>query len=137
MSRTKPTPVESPANGDADIDTTLLTTAPDDWEFETVSEESPIGVILDKPGECFIGMFTGQETIKTDVPFNAEGDTEFDVFVFRGRDGRRYSMPQSYNLSKAMDKVQAGSWVRITLMTEIETRRGQNPMKDFRVEVKK
>lgn len=120
-----------------DIDEAMVTTAPDDWEWETVSEESPIGVVFENVGDVFIGKYLGPETITTDKPYNSDGDTSFDVFLFRGRDEKRYSMPQSYNLMKAMEKVQEGQWCRIEFCAEVETKRGQNPMKDFRVDVRK
>lgn len=116
-----------------DIDETLLTTAPEDWEFETVSEESPIGVVLENPGDTFIGQFDGDMTIS---PENGKDDA-FEVFLFIGRDERRYSMSKSYKLNAGMAAVSKGQWVRITLVKEIETGRGLNSMKDFRIEVKR
>jgi hypothetical protein len=117
---------------DPEIDETLLTTAPDEWEFETVAEESAIRVIMEDPGDVFIGQYVGTEHVEPD---NGKDDP-FDLFTFRGRDGRLYSMNQSYKLTKAMDKVSPDQWVRITLVKEIPSSKG-NPVKDYRVEVKR
>lgn len=132
------TPVEKPdfldesVDTGEDVDTSLLTTAPDDWEFETVQEESAITVILEEAGEQFIGQYIGTDHI---APEN--GGEEFDRFVFRGRDNRLYAMNKGYKLETGMAKVEVNQWVRITLVKEIETKRALQPMKDFRVEVKR
>lgn len=134
--RGKATPVNEPE----EIDTTLLTTAPDDWEFETVAEESATTVILEDEGDQFIGQYVGQDKIEFEAidQETKEVKTEtFERFVFRARDNRLYAMNKSYKLDEAMSKVQPEQWVRITLVKNIETKRGLNPMKDFRVEVKR
>jgi hypothetical protein len=121
-------PVETP---EPETDMSLVTTAPDDWEFETVSEESATVVIFESPGDAFIGKYEGVENI---IPDKGE---PFSRYAFRGRDGARYAINKSYQLNAGMDAVAQGSWVRITLVKEVPTSRGLEPMKDFRIEVKK
>lgn len=111
----------------------LVTTAPDDWEWDTVAEESAIGVVFEQIGETFIGQYIGRETITPDGP-----DAEpFDRFVFRARDGKRYAINVSYKLAEAMTKVQPDQWTKITYVADVPTGRKLNPMKDFRVDVRK
>src|SRR6266511_1664922 len=98
------TPEEMPPAGPED----LVSTAPDDWKWETTMEESPTTVIFDSFGD-----------------------------VFKGRDLARYAVNKSYKLSQAMDKIDVGSWVKITYVKNIETSRGLQPMKDFQVDVRR
>lgn len=110
----------------------LVTTAPDDWEFKTVAEEGATTVVFDDIGDIFVGQYVGTEHIEPD---NGKDDP-FDRFTFRGRNGVLYAINQSYKLSQAMDKVSPGDWVRLTYVKDIETKRGLQAMKDFRVEVR-
>lgn len=116
---------------DVTPDSDLVTKAPDDWEFETVIEESPTHVIFDEVGDVFVGQFVDRVTI---TPDNKDIEP-FDLFRFRGRDGELYAVNTSSKLDKGMDKVKPDSWVRITLIKTIPSRKG-NDFKDFRVEVK-
>lgn len=109
----------------------LLTVAPADWNFTTVSDVSPTAVELEL-GESIILHFEGIEHI---VPDNAK-DEPFDLLIFTGRDDERYSMNPSYKLSRYF-KDAPMEWYRITLVKEIETGRGLNSMKDYRIEMKK
>lgn len=118
-----------------ETDVSLVTTAPDDWEWATVAEESAIGVIFEEIGDVFVGQFEGRETITPEK--KSEDDEPFDRFVFRARDGKRYALNVSYKLDEAMKAVETGQWVRITYMADIPTGRKLNPMKDFRVDVRK
>jgi hypothetical protein len=132
-----------PINADGD-EFAAVTTAPVEWEFETVSEESGIKVIFDNPewndkgerntvkADVFIGQYLGTEDI---VPENSK-EEPFTLFSFRGRDGRLYSLNTSYKLNAAMQKVKPNDWCRITYVKNIATGRAE-PLKDFRVEVKK
>ena len=113
-----------------DID--LVSTAPDDWEFETVIEESPTHVVFDTIGDVFIGQYVNRVTIEPTTP----GKDPFDLFTFRGRDGELYAVNPSGKLDQGMVRVKAGDWVRITLIKFIPSTKG-NDFKDFRVEVKK
>lgn len=118
---------------DADV-----TTTPADWEFETVRDESPIGVTFEKPGEQFIGQFQERRTITREVAANGQ-DPNFDVFVFLGRDDRPYALPSSYALTEAYEDglLMNGAWVRVTYVKDIDRGTGKNPMKDLRIEVRK
>lgn len=128
--KAKPDPV------DEDFDESLLTTAPDDWEFETVAEESPTVVIFDNIGDAFIGQYTGIEHI--DQPVDDQGnDQSFDRLRFVGRDGNPYAINTSFKLKEAFEDVDEGMWVRITYVKDIPTGRKLNPMKDFKVEVRR
>lgn len=113
-----------------------LTTGTENWAWETVVEEAPSRVIFDAIGDTFIGQYVGMEHI--DQPPNDKGeDQSFDLFNFRGKDGGLYAVNTSYKLNEAMgDKVNPGDWVRITYVKDLPTNRKQNPMKDFRVDVR-
>lgn len=107
--------------------------SPSEWEWETVAEESPTRVIFDTVGDTFVGQFKGEDHIEHEV----EGeDASFDLFLFRGRDGELYAINKSYKLIEAMEKVEYDQWVRIQFVKEIPSRKG-NPLKDFRVDVKR
>jgi len=118
-------------NGEVSPDIDLISSAPDDWEFETIIEESPTHVVFDSVGDVFIGQFVDRVTI---VPETA-GKDPFDLFRFRGRDGELYAVNPSGKLDKGMEAVKAGEWVRLTLIRFIPSTKG-NDFKDFRVEVK-
>jgi len=112
-------------------DTSLVSAAPDDWEFETIIEESPTHVVFDTEGDVFVGQYVDRVTIEPE-----SGKDPFDLFRFRGRDGELYAVNPSGKLDKGMSAVKAGDWVRLTLIKFIPSTKG-NPFKDFRVEVKK
>jgi len=120
------------------VDGADVTQSPDGWDWETVSEGAPTKVVFETPGEAFIGQFQGARHIDREP--NAKGeDQSFDMYVFRGRDGEMYSLPQSYSLAEAIEDMDEpfGTWMRITYLKDVPTARGQNPMKDFRVDVRK
>lgn len=120
-----------------DID--MVSTAPDDWEFETVVEESPTHVVFDTVGDVFIGQFQARITITHEVPVDKDhpdGINAFDLFTFRGQDGELYAVNTSGKLDKGMEKVSEGDWVRLTLTKFIPSKKG-NDFKDFRVEVRR
>jgi len=113
-----------------------VSTAPADWEFETVVEESPTTIVFDTIGDIFIGQYVGTDHIE--LPLDKDGkDQSFDRYTFRGRDGELYAINKSYKLESGMDKVEAGQWVRFTYMKDIPTARGLQPMKDFRIDIRK
>lgn len=128
QAKTEPTTEFVP---DADV-----TVSPEDWEWDTVAEGTATRVVFDTIGDSFIGMYIGDEHIEQEP--NAKGeDQSFDLFNFRGRDGERYAINKSYALEEAMEKVSEGLWCRITYIRDIPTKRNQNPMKDFKVDVRK
>lgn len=110
-----------------------VSTVPSDWEFETIAEESATVIIFDTVGDQFVGQYKGIEHIDPEK----EDVEAFDRFLFTGRDGVIYAVPQSYKLDKAMEIVKPDQWVRITYVKDIPTGRKLNPMKDFVVEVRK
>ena len=122
----------SPVNAKKD-DVTPDVSAPSEWEWETVVEESATTVIFDTVGDQFVGLYTGSEHIDPD---NGK-DEPFDRFVFQGRDGELYAVNKSFKLETAMQDIDPGQWVRITYVKDVPTGRGLNPMKDFRVDVRK
>jgi len=110
-----------------------VSTAPDEWEFETVAEEAPTRVVFDEFGDVFVGQYVGTEHIEQ--PIDEKGiDQSFDLLNFRARDGQLYAINSSYKLVEAMGKVDEGDWVRITYVKDLPTKRGLNPMKDFVVD---
>jgi hypothetical protein len=131
---TKKKDAEIPAVND-EIDQSLLSSAPDDWEFETVADASPTKVLFDTIGDCFVGQYEGIQHIVPDtiIPGKIE---EFDLYTFRGRDGQLYGINKSYKMSKGMDAVKIGDWVRITYVANIDVRQAE-PMKDLKIEVRK
>jgi len=114
-----------------------VSTVPDDWEFETIAEASATVVIFDTIGDQFVGQYQGTEHIDPGTTDEDGRSTAFDRFVFKGRDGELYAIPQSYKLNSAMEDVEEDKWVRITYVKDIPTGRKLNPMKDFKVEVKR
>lgn len=114
-----------------------VSTVPIDWEFETVVEESATGIIFDTVGDQFVGQYKGTEHIDPGTVDKEGKSKAFDRFLFVGRDGNLYAVPMSYKLDKAMDEIEEGQWVRITYVKDIPTGAGLNPMKDFKVEVRK
>jgi hypothetical protein len=110
-----------------------VSTVPGDWEFETVAEESATVIIFDTVGDQFVGQYQGIEHIDP----GTEDQEAFDRFLFRGRDGKMYAVPQSFKLRNAMEDIDQNKWVRITYVKDIPTGRKLQPMKDFVVEVKK
>ena len=98
--------------------------------WETVAEESPTVVLFNTVGDQLVGFYVGEDHI---APENGE---EFDRYVFNSSTGP-VAVNKSYKLEEAMQKVQPGDFCRITYVKEIPTKRGLNPLKDFRVEVKR
>ena len=132
MSR-RTTPVSTVDDQESTVD---VSTTPEGWEWETVVDESPTLVIFDTVGDVFIGQYKGEEHI--DQPVNEKGeDQSFDRYIFRGTDGQPYAINKSYKLAEAMSKVDTEDWCRITYVKDIPTNRKLNPLKDFRVDVRR
>lgn len=104
-------------------------------EWDVVLDEAPIRIIMDTVGDRFIGDYEGElhipaeQNITKDKP---EGEA-FDLLIFRGLDGKPYALNKSVKLERAFDGIAEGTRVRVTLMKEIPTDRG-NPMKDYKVD---
>lgn len=132
MTARKPAAQDSPEF----IDGADVTVAPEDWEFETVSEEAPTRIIFDTIGDTFVGQYIGMEHIDRE-PAADGSDQSFDQFLYRGRDGDRYAIYESFDLKEGMEKVAPGQWCRLTYLKDVKTARNLNPMKSFRVDVRK
>lgn len=120
---------------EVEVDEVLVTTAPDDWEFETHTDQVPTHVEFENPGDSFVGQFTEVRHIVPD-----KGGDEFDLLIFKGRDNNPYSLTPGYKLEKAFIKgdpkpIEPGTWCRITLVQLVETN-AKEPMKDFKVETR-
>jgi hypothetical protein len=125
---------ENPGNGveEVDVDLTLVTEAPDDWEFTVHTAQTPTMVEMEDAGDKFVGKFTEWRHI---VP--EKGGDEFDLIIFEGRDGNPYSLSPSYKLTRAFhpemaNAIQPGTWCMVTLVQLIDTGAKQ-PMKDYEV----
>lgn len=115
---------------DADV-----TESPEGWEWETIAEGAPTGVIFEKIGESFVGQYVGSQHVDRE-PASDGSDQSFDLFIFRGRDGERYSLNKSYSLVQAMEGVRLESWLRITYVKDVKVTNWPTPMKDFKVDVR-
>lgn len=126
-------PVTPDIEPDADV-----TVAPETWEWDTVREQVPIGVVFDTIGDVFIGRFEKKHHVNREPNANGE-DQSFDLYVFTGRNGLPYSLPNSYAMDEAYDDnlFTIGDWTRITYIKDVKTGRKQNDMKDLRIEVRK
>jgi hypothetical protein len=115
-----------------------VTVAPSDWQWDTVRTEVPTGVVFEKPGEEFIGRFERKQHVERDMAANGE-DKSFDLFVFTGRDNKPYSLSSSFALEQAYEDelFKVGDWCRIAYVKDVKTSRGQNDMKDLRIDVRK
>lgn len=99
-------------------------------EWEVVQEESSEVFQFENYGDVLVGTFRKIEHIEPE-----EGEP-FDRIILDTDDGSVGVNP-SYSLTRAFAKVNVGDLVRITYVQDIQTARGLNPMKDFRVEVKR
>lgn len=118
------------------LDLTDPTSNETDWEWDTVKEAAPSKMIFDTIGDVFIGQYLGIEHVALEL--NAKGeDPSFDQYIFRGRDGERYSIAQSFDLQKAMNDVEESKWVRLEYVKDVATGTGKNDMKSFKVSVRK
>ena len=126
----------SSAVEEVEVDMELVSTAPDDWEFEVHTAQTPTMVDMENEGDTFVGKFTEWRHI---VP--EKGGDEFDLIIFEGRDGNPYSLSPSYKLTRAFNPdmanaVPAGTWCKVTLVQLIDTGAKQ-PMKDYEVLTRK
>jgi hypothetical protein len=94
-------------------------------------------VVFDTIGDTFVGQYVGEQTI-TPEGTDSKGEPlePFDLYIFTGRDNNSYSVNKSWKLEQAMEMVKIDDWVRIVYVKDVETKRGLNPMKDFRVDVR-
>lgn len=133
MGRTAPAKIENAAPVEENEPDVSI--APDDWEWATVYDESPTIVLFDTVGDTFIGQESGKKHVE--MPPGDKGENQdFDIYLFRGRDGELYGIYASYAMDEGMNTVPEGAWVRITFVSEIAVKKG-NPMKNLRFEVRK
>lgn len=117
----------------AETEATWSSEASQDEGWETVSDESPTRIIFDTIGDQFIGTYLGHELI--DDPAGGE---PFDYIMIRGTDGHLYSASAGYKLKDAFESVNEGDLVRITYVKDVDMgKEGRNPMKDYKVDVKR
>lgn len=115
-----------------------VTEVPNDWNWDTVREEVPTGILFDKQGESFVGQFVEKRHVEREP--SADGtDQSFDIYIFTGRDTKPYSLSNSYALDETYDKglMKAGDWCRIEYVKDVKTGRGLNDMKDLRIQIRK
>lgn len=110
----------------------------EDWEWETARDETPTGVVFEAPGETFIGQYLERRTVAREPLADGTGGP-FNLHVFTGRDGKPYALSDSFALDEAYEdgSLKSGQWVRITFIKEIKTKRGLNPMKDLKIDIRK
>lgn len=113
----------------ADLPTSINEDGEGVWE--TVADESAQVILLDKPGDQFIGTYLGEDHIE---PENGEA---FDRFLFHDSENKPVALNKSYKLEEAMKAVEPGDMVRVTYTKDITTRRNLNPLKDYKVEVRR
>lgn len=136
---------ETPEVATDEIDVEMLTTAPDDWEFETVREEAATRIDFNVSRESakvnggvadsVVLQYVGMQHVEQE-PDKDGKDQSFDLLMWTGRDGLPYSINTSWSLMEAMKEVKTGEWCRLTYIKDLPTRRGLNPMKDIKVERK-
>lgn len=117
----------------------LMANANSNTEWETVTEEVPTRVVFDTVGDVFIGDYVGREDIpaeKNPTKDHPEGEA-FSLFLFRGLDGKLYSVNTSTRLNDAMSKVDAGRRCRLAYMKDVPVNGQPSPMKDITVSVAK
>ena len=98
-----------------------------DWDSIPVIEKG-IGTLykFEEVGEVFIGEYLGTGQLDTD-----EGEAEYLRFK---RDGQVLAISTSFDLGRKLEEVQEGAMVRIQYLADQPTKRGQTPMKVFKVQ---
>lgn len=109
---------------------TTATSPDDDWEI--ASHGVPSRIEFDTDGDTFTGYYTGMQEVTND----ATGET-YDYLGFLGTDGEPYQISASVQLRQIFADVQTGSLAEITRKREIPMGNGRNPMKDYRVRVRR
>jgi hypothetical protein len=111
-------------------------TVPENWEWDVVKEAAAIKVIFDTIGDNFIGQYKGREFIENE-PAADGSDRSFWTFNFLGTDGELYTVPESYDLKEKMEDIEINTWTRLEYVRDVKTARNLNPLKSFRVSVRK
>lgn len=106
----------------------------DEDEWTTVAEESATRIIFDTIGDQFTGTYLGTE----EIPHPQTGEL-MRYLMFRGtqaeQKGELFSTSASWKLEDAFKAIEPGTKVRITYVKNVETSRGPNKMKDYRIDV--
>jgi len=138
MARSKAQLIDDTTGDAVEISASNVSTSPEGWEWDTVASEAGTKVIFDEIGDVFVGQFVGVEHI---APEGTDKDGKpkepFDLYMFRGVDDELYSINSSYALVAAMANVEKGQWCRLTYVKNVEVAGRPEPMKSFRVEVRK
>ena len=103
--------------------------------FEVVDRGPATPVTFEAHGDTFVGIYDYREYVETDDVDKATGEKKMIAMdVFTGADGQAYCIFPGWHLSKALNRVDAKSWVRITYTADMDTGK-PSPMKVFTVEV--
>lgn len=108
----------------------------EEWEsgeWLTVETEAADVITFEEVGESLTAAYLGVDHI---VPPNGRPEDEFDRHLFRTKGDQYYAINDSYQLTKAMAKVNVGEVCRVTLKKLVPTSKG-NPLKSYRIEVKR
>jgi hypothetical protein len=125
-----------PTKSTAPVDETPdVSTVPEGWEWETVSEGAATKIIFDTIGDEFVGEFIGKDHIDRE-PAADGSDQSFDMWQFRGQDKELYAINSSYELDDVLKNLNPGAWVHIKYVKNVKTNQPQ-PMKSFLVRIKK
>jgi hypothetical protein len=116
------------------------------WDdAETLSDESPSVITFDTIGDVFIGHFKRTETVTPpeDSEKN-EGPFRQDIFTVAGdqhglKNGVPVAIRPGYQLQQAFDKLNPGDLTRVEYLKDVPgtARPGRNPLKDFKVQVRR
>lgn len=101
-----------------------------DWGGDVQHIKLPSGsrLVMEDDDDCVL-VFLGEKDITEKVE-GATGRVVYNIF----HDGRRLvNLPTSYAFQEMKQKFEENIFYYIHLDSEIETRRGLNPMKDFNV----
>lgn len=103
---------------------------PEFWEgVDTIAPGIGEVVKFQNIGDVLVGTYLGRTEVETD-------DGMVGAHTFVDPNGEPIAAWASYDLDKKLAEVQTESLVRIEYVKDIETSRGQTPMKSFRVQAK-
>src|SRR5690242_19258818 len=80
----------------------------ENFEWDTVQDESPTSVIMDKPGDEVVGYYQGARQIQNEKK-KGTPDEFFTVHVFRALSGELFSLPNGYKLDAGLKDVPEGT----------------------------
>lgn len=109
---------------------------PEDWNWDTVAEAAATKVVFDTFGDSFVGQYKGREEVKQE-PTADGANQDFTMHRFLGRDGDTYAVNNSFSLDEGLEDVPIDTWVRLTYVKDVPTGRKLNPMKSFKIDVRR